>query len=471
MYQYLLLHFLLWSTVAALRDGKVFQRAEGRMVPSVVNNALREVLRQSQNAAQQAQQVKAKATAFREVARQRELEAKNKTQETEEMLEQLTSQKQMLVAKQRQVNLLMSTKNESQEAWRVESMELANMQANLTREEGEYAELQKRVQKEIARLTDQQLAADKRLRELQAAYEKKQEKVDRLREEAVSRGGIARNASQEADVVQANLAEAEGLVTKHRRLAEASEKVFLQAKMDLDHAERLCLDSEHEVAEKHELKLRVLAARDSLQAFYNSMDNLTLLLEAKVMDPETHAHELLRAEPQTAAALRAYNDMTASFRRLFVKSKETYEVVAGSIPEIESNAEAAFKLLCDPFEAIEEEALRTANGTYFDEKCGSGLWRYLKVERSAFPNLDETTGARQEATDPAAIQASASQEVTAIDQRGGAESTPQSALRSLPPLPVPTAEPEEPEMGLPPPPLERLPSKTTPLPDDMDLPG
>jgi len=154
-----------------------------------------------------------------------------------------------------------------------------------------------------------------------------------------------------------------------------------------------------------------------------------------------------------------------------VKSKETYEVVAGSIPEIESNAEAAFKLLCDPFEAIEEEALRTANGTYFDEKCGSGLWRYLKVERSAFPNLDETTGARQEATDPAAIQASASQEVTAIDQRGGAESTPQSPLRSLPPLPMPTAEPEEPEMGLPPPPLERLPSKTTPLPDDMDLPG
>ena len=39
-----------------------------------------------------------------------------------------------------------------------------------------------------------------------------------------------------------------------------------------------------QVAEKHELKLRVLAARDSLQAFYNSMDNLTLLLEAKVMD-------------------------------------------------------------------------------------------------------------------------------------------------------------------------------------------
>ena len=46
--------------------------------------------------------------------------------------------------------------------------------------------------------------------------------------------------------------------------------------------------SEHlyskKVAEKDELKMRVLAARDSLQAFYNSMDNLTLLLEAKVMD-------------------------------------------------------------------------------------------------------------------------------------------------------------------------------------------
>ncbi|CAE7028117.1 yojK [Symbiodinium natans] len=398
------------------------------------------------------------------------------------MLEQLTSQKQMLEAKQREVNQLMSTQDQSQDAWQAEAAELAGLQANLTKEEGLYADLQKKVQKEIARLTDQQLAADKRLRELQAAYEKKQEKVDQLREQAVARGSIARNASQQADVVQANLAEAEGLVNKHRRLAETSEKVFLQAKMDVDHAERLCLDSEHEVAEKKELKLRVLAARSSLQSFYNNVDNLSRSLEGKIMDPEADAPKLFRADPLAAVALRSYNEMTASFRRLFVKSKDTYEVVAGSIPEIEGNAEAALKLLCDPFEAIEEEAQRAGNSTIFEEKCGPFLWSDLGVERRPFPSFAEMEPGRQESEDMQEEEPESptnmwkDEEETEETQTGDLPSSPVG----LPPLPLerlptktthaPEPEPESmspktPVMGLPPPPLDRLPSKTTPSPN------
>ncbi|CAE7267519.1 yojK [Symbiodinium pilosum] len=315
--------------------------------------------------------------------------------------------------------------------------------ANLTKEEGLYADLQKRVQKEIARLTDQQLAADKRLRELQAAKDKKQEQVDKLREDAVERGSIARNASEEADVVQANLAEAEGLVNKHRRLAEASEKAFLQAKMDVDHAERQCLDSEHEVAEKNELKLRVLAARNALQNFYDSMDNLSRSLEPKIVDPEVKAYELLRKDPLAVGAMQSYNDVTSSFRRLFVKSKETYSIVVGSIPEIQSNAEAALRLLCDPFELLEEEARRTGNFNLFDEKCGTGLWVDLKMERSSFPNLED---ADAEPEREESIEAMHEEDDEGSERPG--------------------EEPAMPSAGLPPPPLNRMPSKTTPAPGD-----
>jgi len=381
----------LLAAAAAMRLGEALRREEeqARMVPALVSQALRRALRDSKDSFKEAERVQANVSTFREVAKQKELEAKNKSQETEQMLAQLNSQKQVLEAQQREVTQLMTTQDKSQEAWRTEAEELAKMQANLTEEDRLYAELQKKVQKQIAELVDMQLAADMRLRGLQAAYEKKQESVDKLREDAVQHGSIARNASQAADAVQANLAEAMKKVNKQKSASETFQKVFLQAKMDVDMAERLELDAQREVAEKDELRGQLMAARDALQTFYDNVDNLTRSLEPQTMvpNPTTKPDELLRQSPHTRVVLNSYNDMTSTFRRLFVKSKETYRSLAGGIPEVDANADAAIRLICDPFESIEEAAVLAGNESVFEERCGSGLWHDLKVEKLPFPSL------------------------------------------------------------------------------------
>ena len=48
------------------------------------------------------------------------------------------------------------------------------------------------------------------------------------------------------------------------------------------------MDHPAQVAEKNELKLRVLAARDALQGFYDGVDNLSRSLEGKIMESCLH---------------------------------------------------------------------------------------------------------------------------------------------------------------------------------------
>jgi len=73
-----------------------------------------------------------------------------------------------------------------------------------------------------------------------------------------------------------------------------------------------------------------------------------------------------------------------------MKSKDMYMFVAGSIPEIRENAEAALILQCDPDGILEEEARRSGNITSLADKCGPGLWRALGIERENFPSHDGT---------------------------------------------------------------------------------
>ncbi|CAJ1326898.1 unnamed protein product [Effrenium voratum] len=275
---------------------------------------------------------------------------------------------------------------QDQDQWRRSAAELEELQENLTKEGGLYEDLKKRVEQEIAKLTDMQQAAYKRLGDLQDAVEKKQDGVQLLREEAESHGTVARNASRAADTVQANLAEARESINKHKALAEEAEQAFFHAKMRVDAAERMVDDSRREVARAGDVRANVLAVRNSLQSFYESMDKLTRSMEANIVaKPGSKPYQLMREDPNTKTAFLGYNNMTTAFRRLYLKSKDLYMFVAGSIPEIEENAEAAIILQCDPDGMLEEEARREGNISSFNARCGPGLWHDLQVERQSFP--------------------------------------------------------------------------------------
>ncbi|CAJ1415812.1 unnamed protein product [Effrenium voratum] len=361
-------------------------KVEVHMVPALISRALRVALRQSAETLQRADALQANASAVRQEAEARRERSKLRSQQTDEAMARALRKEKTLLSKQQEVNKLMATHDKSQDQWRRSAAELEELQENLTKEGGLYEDLKKRVEQEIAKLTDMQQAAYKRLGDLQDAVEKKQDGVQLLREEAESHGTVARNASRAADTVQANLAEARESINKHKALAEEAEQAFFHAKMRVDAAERMVDDSRREVARAGDVRANVLAVRNSLQSFYESMDKLTRSMEANIVaKPGSKPYQLMREDPNTKTAFLGYNNMTTAFRRLYLKSKDLYMFVAGSIPEIEENAEAAIILQCDPDGMLEEEARREGNISSFNARCGPGLWHDLQVERQSFP--------------------------------------------------------------------------------------
>lgn len=367
------------------------QKAKVELVPALLSRAVRVAMKESRTAVARAESLEAAASAMRKEAMLKEETAKKRSQEIDGLLNQAQQKEQRLLAKQKEVSTLMASHNESQEQWRTQNEELEKMQQNITEENRLYEELKKRVEQEIANLTDKQHQAYQRLGELQDALNEKQEDVLKLREEAEHHGHIARNASRAADDVQANLAEAQDLWSKQKISAEEAEQDFLHAKMRADAAERTHMDSAREVAKASAVKDLVLAACNALQRYYDLTDNLTKSMEERLSeDTGKAAWEELREDPNTKLAALGYNEMTTAFRRLYMKSKDMYMFVAGSIPEIRENAEAALILQCDPDGILEEEARRSGNITSLAEKCGPGLWRALGIERENFPSHDGT---------------------------------------------------------------------------------
>ncbi|CAE7528427.1 aspS1 [Symbiodinium sp. KB8] len=55
--------------------------------------------------------------------------------------------------------------------------------------------------------------------------------------------------------------------------------------------------------------------------------------------------------------------------------------MAGSIQEIHENANAAYALQCDPTEELEMSSKET-----YQQQCGRGMWKDLKLERFSFPH-------------------------------------------------------------------------------------
>lgn len=368
------------------------QKAKVELVPALLSRAVRVAMKESRTAVARAESLEAAASAMRKEAMQKQETAKKRSQEIDDLLNQTQQKEQRLLAQQKEVSTLMASHNESQEKWRTENEELEKMQENLTEENRLYEELKKNVEQEIANLTDKQHQAYQRLGELQDALNEKQEDVLQLREEAENHGHIARNASRAADDVQANLVEAQDLWNKQKISAEEAEQDFLHAKMHADAAERTHMDSAREVAKAVAVKDLVLAARNALQRYYDLTDKLTNSMEERLSEDVAGkaAWEVLREDPNAKLAALGYNEMTAAFRRLYMKSKDMYMFVAGSIPEIRENAEAAMILQCDPDGILEEEARRSGNITSLAEKCGPGLWRALGIERENFPSHDAT---------------------------------------------------------------------------------
>mmetsp|Transcript_128942 Transcript_128942/g.181887 ORF Transcript_128942/g.181887 Transcript_128942/m.181887 type:complete len:126 (+) Transcript_128942:908-1285(+) len=93
------------------------------------------------------------------------------------------------------------------------------------------------------------------------------------------------------------------------------------------------------------------------------------------------AHELVREDPNVKASMEGYNEMVIAFRRLHSFNKEFYDFMAGSIQEIHENANAAYALQCDPTEELEMEGKEI-----YQQKCGRGMWKDLKLERFSFPH-------------------------------------------------------------------------------------
>ncbi|CAK9090572.1 Centrosomal protein of 76 kDa [Durusdinium trenchii] len=385
------LAWLLLSPAMATRTAMHSElKVQTGVVPALVSRAMRVVMRDSREAVLAAEALQKNASAKREEARQKQEAAHNKSQEMGELVAKTQEKEQRLLAKQQEVSELMTTENESQQEWRTKNSELEQMQQNLTNESGSYAELKKQIEQEIVDLTNKQRQAYERLGHLQNAVDEKQAEVLQLREAAESHGSIARKASLAADEVEADLAQVRELWGKQQISAEAAEQDFLHAKMDADAAERAQIDATREMARLSDVKKLVVAARNSVQSLYLTVDDLTRSVEKRFSENTTGraAWQIFREDPNTRSMALSYNAVTAAFRRLYIKSKDMYMFMAGSVDEIHENTQAAVMMLCDPDGSLEEESRSAGNFTSYSEKCGQGLWKFLGIERQSFPGKE-----------------------------------------------------------------------------------
>eukprot|EP00913_Durusdinium_trenchii_P008666 g8139.t1 len=219
--------------------------------------------------------------------------------------------------------------------------------------------------------------------------------VEKLKSDVTAKGGIAMEASEKAEAATEAMEEAEPWTTESKLAAEEAQAELVEAKAEA--AEQKFLDAKGSL-EKTLQVASLVEVRESVQAFYDAIDKSTKSMEKEYEATEGQQDAKPAHEPGTAERFTA---VVVDF----------YTFVADSVGEIHENAEAALQLQCDPTEEpqttphnpprepmqravffggeLERAAKKSKDKTDFFQKCGSGVWKDLKLEQQRFPHLEK----------------------------------------------------------------------------------
>ena len=184
-----------------------------------------------------------------------------------------------------------------------------------------------------------------------------------------------------------------------RAALEAQQKILEDAVSSLEvataEAEKATSQTEHLAGihrkQKDSLAM-LLEVRESIKDFYTHMDALTMSMEkAAAKQPDMPAPQLLRGDSHLKPALESYNDVVKAFREAHSFDEGLYSTIRGAVPEIKQNSWSAILLQCDPGEILEKQAEEANNFDELQDKCGTGLWNAVGVQRLHFPTYQGTS--------------------------------------------------------------------------------
>ncbi|CAK9063028.1 unnamed protein product [Durusdinium trenchii] len=380
-------------TMDLLLESDEYLDEEMKLVPAKISKAIRRTLRLSKEATEKAEKKKSTMTAEKEEQEKKAAEAEKKSDESDKAADEASKKREDAEEKVREANKAMETQNEAQSAWKAANTKLQALEKKYKEEDNAYKVLSAKVKKEVGALIDQKNKANIALQALAKQKSDEAAAVEKLKSDVTAKGGIAMEASEKAEAATEAMEEAEKKATESKLAAEEAQAELVEAKAKAEAAEQKFLDAKGSL-EKTLQVASLVEVRESVQAFYDAIDKSTKSMEKEYEATEGQqdakpAHELLRSDPNVKAALVSYNEMVLTFRRLHVKSKDFYTFVADSVGEIHENAEAALQLQCDPTEELERAAKKSKDKTDFFQKCGSGVWKDLKLEQQRFPHLEK----------------------------------------------------------------------------------
>jgi len=380
------------SKIALDLESDEYLDEEMKLVPARISKAIRRTMRLSKEATAKAEAKKQNMTAEKEAAEKKAAEAGQRSDDSDAAAKAAATKRKSAEEKMKAASKAMESNNEAQTAWKAATAKLEEMETKYKDQEDQYEKLSEKVKKEIAALLNEKLKAAKALQAAEEEKMKQSNVAEKLKAEATAKGGIATDAMEKAEQAQEEVLEAEKNAAKLKTAAEEAQAEYLEANAKAERSEQLFLDAKSDLDRKTEVAALIKDVREGVQGFYDAMDKSSKSME-KIYDESEGkadakpAHEVMRTNPDVKAALVAYNEMVLTFRRLHVTSKDFYTYVADSLPEIHDNAEAAIQLQCDPTEELERKAKETKNMDEWRQKCGSAVWKDLKLEQQRFPHL------------------------------------------------------------------------------------
>jgi len=395
MARYLSVIALLAGLAAAVRE-ETHQEAfleegldqEMKLVPAKISKAIRRAGRHAQEAMQAAEEKKANMTQAKASATQKASEASELQAASSKAMEEAAVKRDEAQKKKTEAEQAVREEGKADQALTAALQDVADKEADLTSKEAQYREFMKEVNKKIQDLVNDKIKANEALDKLREKLETKKDKAEALTAEKAAKGAISEKATEHKEAAEAEMQEAVDKANKAQEVAEKAQNDFIIAKAEADQAEQMHSQAVKELEKKTDLHQMVENVRNKTDDFYKALDKMTLSMEATLRqqkesgaDGAKPAHELVREDPNVKASMEGYNEMVIAFRRLHSFNKEFYDFMAGSIQEIHENANAAYALQCDPTEELEMEGKEI-----YQQKCGRGMWKDLKLERFSFPH-------------------------------------------------------------------------------------
>mmetsp|Transcript_15912 Transcript_15912/g.29925 ORF Transcript_15912/g.29925 Transcript_15912/m.29925 type:complete len:429 (+) Transcript_15912:73-1359(+) len=367
---------------------------EMQLVPAKISKAIRRAGRMAEEAMKAAEATKANMTEAKEEAAKKAEAAAKQKEATAAALTEAAKKRDEALAKEQEKMKAMESNDEAQAAWKAAQGKLAAKKEEVKTKDAEYRALTEEVSKKMQQLADEKLAAFKALEALKDECTAQEDEAEKLKNDATAKGGIQQDAAEAAEAAEKECEDAETEAQHQQTLAEKAQNELTTAKAEEAQAVQSFADASTELEKKKEMFQLVESIRNKTDDFYKALDKMTTSMEAtlkgqKGQDGAKPAYEVFREDPNVKESFVAYNEMVLTFRLLHRKSEDYYHFVAGSIKEIHDNAAAAAMLQCDPTEELEMAAEQSGNKEELHQKCGSGVWKDLKLQQQRFPKVDK----------------------------------------------------------------------------------